>query len=97
MADLVEFLQRDLRHLFDDRGIDTSRYDADVEFEDPLSRYSTLEWYLRNIQVRTPLTPTPNRPQPTPNRRVRSAAGAPGTIAMGGGRGSSGSGVTEPL
>ena len=52
MRELVAFLKEDLQHLFDDRGIDQSKYDANVKFEDPLTRYESLDGYLRNIQVR---------------------------------------------
>jgi hypothetical protein len=51
MADMSSFLAEDLTHLFDDRGIDASRYEAKMAFEDPLTRYDTLSGYLFNIQM----------------------------------------------
>ena len=39
----MEFLRGDLTHLFDDHGIDQSAYDAKVNFEDPITRYSTVK------------------------------------------------------
>ena len=35
----MEFLEKDLQHLFDDQGIDKSQYDNVVEFRDPITRY----------------------------------------------------------
>ena len=39
----MEFLREDLTHLFDDQGIDQSAYDDKVNFEDPITRYSTVK------------------------------------------------------
>lgn len=39
----MEFLRGDLKHLFDDQGIDQSAYDDTVNFEDPITRYSTVK------------------------------------------------------
>lgn len=39
----MEFLRGDLKHLFDDQGIDQSAYDDKVNFEDPITRYSTVK------------------------------------------------------
>jgi len=50
MADMTEFLKQDLEHLFDDTGIDSSRYESRMEFGDPLTRHTTLQGYLLNIQ-----------------------------------------------
>ena len=36
----MEFLKKDLQHLFDDQGIDKSQYDDVVEFRDPITRYN---------------------------------------------------------
>ena len=41
--ELVAFLKADLPHLFDDRGIDRSRYNPQMSFEDPLTQYSSLD------------------------------------------------------
>jgi len=45
------FLEEDLGHLFDERGIDKSIYDDNVNFEDPITRYSSIDGYLFNIQM----------------------------------------------
>lgn len=39
----MDFLREDLTHLFDDQGIDQSAYDDKVNFEDPITRYSTVK------------------------------------------------------
>lgn len=58
MTNLVEFLKEDLLHLFDDRGIDASKYDPKVQFQDPITKYDDLDGYLRNIQfLRLAFTP----------------------------------------
>lgn len=46
---LIEFLKGDLEHLFDDQGIDTTKYDPNVVFEDPITKYGDLQGYLTNI------------------------------------------------
>ncbi|MQL98635.1 hypothetical protein Taro_031351 [Colocasia esculenta] len=46
---MVQFLYEDLPHLFDDQGIDRTRYDDRVEFRDPITRYDTIDGYLFNI------------------------------------------------
>jgi hypothetical protein len=51
LQERVEFLRADLEHLFDDVGIDASAYDTVVEFKDPITRYSSLQGYLFNIQM----------------------------------------------
>jgi len=59
MSNLVEFLKGDLQHLFDDQGIDASKYDPNVRFEDPITQYSDLNGYIRNIQfLRLAFRPT---------------------------------------
>ncbi|EFJ51522.1 hypothetical protein VOLCADRAFT_57138 [Volvox carteri f. nagariensis] len=45
----MAFLREDLKHLFDDKGIDASAYEAVVDFRDPITRYSSLSGYLFNI------------------------------------------------
>lgn len=45
----IEFLKKDLEHLFDDVGIDASQYEDVVDFRDPITRYSSLSGYLFNI------------------------------------------------
>lgn len=42
MAELAEFLREDLQHLFDDQGIDVSKYDEQVDFTDPITQYASL-------------------------------------------------------
>lgn len=39
----MEFLKEDLKHLFDDQGIDPAAYDDAVEFVDPITRYSSAK------------------------------------------------------
>lgn len=39
----MDFLRKDLAHLFDDQGIDQSAYDSKVNFEDPITKYSTVK------------------------------------------------------
>ncbi|GFR50703.1 hypothetical protein Agub_g12960 [Astrephomene gubernaculifera] len=45
----MEFLREDLKHLFDDKGIDASAYEAVVDFRDPITRHTSLAGYLLNI------------------------------------------------
>lgn len=47
---LVEFLREDLQHLFDDQGIDVTKYEDSVQFEDPITRHTTIQGYTQNIQ-----------------------------------------------
>jgi hypothetical protein len=49
-SNLVEFLREDLTHLFDDQGIDVSKYDERVFFTDPITRYDTIQGYVKNIK-----------------------------------------------
>uniref|UniRef100_A0A6V7QPQ9 Heme-binding-like protein At3g10130, chloroplastic n=1 Tax=Ananas comosus var. bracteatus TaxID=296719 RepID=A0A6V7QPQ9_ANACO len=49
LQELVEFLRGDLPHLFDERGIDRTRYDRRVRFRDPITKHETVEGYLFNI------------------------------------------------
>lgn len=51
MAELVEFLYEDLPHLFDDQGIDRSKYDERVRFRDPITSHDTVDGYLFNIAL----------------------------------------------
>eukprot|EP00887_Chlorella_sp_A99_P001320 scaffold14.g1320.t1 len=51
VTELAAFLRLDLPHLFDEQGIDASRYDAAVEFVDPITKYSSLQGYLFNIAL----------------------------------------------
>ena len=39
----MAFLREELPHLFDDRGIDASKYDERVQFEDPITKYSSIQ------------------------------------------------------
>lgn len=47
----TEFLREDLKHLFDDQGIDATSYDSQVRFEDPITKYASIQGYLFNIQM----------------------------------------------
>lgn len=47
---LVEFLRDDLQHLFDDQGIDVTKYEDSVQFEDPITKHTTIQGYTQNIQ-----------------------------------------------
>ncbi|RWV90895.1 hypothetical protein GW17_00046860 [Ensete ventricosum] len=49
--DLVEFLYADLPHLFDEQGIDRTKYDDRVMFRDPITRHDTIDGYLFNIRL----------------------------------------------
>mmetsp|Transcript_24759 Transcript_24759/g.29972 ORF Transcript_24759/g.29972 Transcript_24759/m.29972 type:complete len:425 (+) Transcript_24759:124-1398(+) len=51
MQEVIEFLKEDLTHLFDDQGIDKSRYEANVEFMDPITKYDNVDGYLFNIAM----------------------------------------------
>lgn len=51
MQELLEFLRDDLPHLFDERGITRDRYEKNVDFIDPITKYSSLDGYLFNIQM----------------------------------------------
>lgn len=51
MQDKIKFLRDDLTHLFDDQGIDQSAYDDKVKFEDPITKYSSVQGYVFNIKL----------------------------------------------
>lgn len=42
VQDRMEFLRKDLPHLFDNQGIDKDAYEEVVEFIDPITRYNKL-------------------------------------------------------
>ena len=46
MQDMIAFLREDLLHLFDEVGIDASKYDDKVEFEDPITKYDSIKGEL---------------------------------------------------
>lgn len=48
---LVDFLFEDLRHLFDEQGIDRTAYDEHVRFRDPITKHDTISGYLFNISL----------------------------------------------
>ncbi|KAH7849420.1 hypothetical protein Vadar_017539 [Vaccinium darrowii] len=48
---LVRFLYEDLKHAFDDQGIDRTAYDERVKFRDPITKYDSLSGYLFNIDM----------------------------------------------
>lgn len=57
--ELAAFLREDLQHLFDDQGIDASRYDDRVEFVDPITKYGSIKGYMFNIaMLRRVFSPT---------------------------------------
>ena len=43
MKDRADFLKEDLKHLFDDQGIDQSQYNDKVEFRDPITKYDSVK------------------------------------------------------
>ena len=51
MQRLSIFLEDDLINLFNDKGIDSSKYAKDVQFIDPITKYDNLEGYLLNIRM----------------------------------------------
>lgn len=51
MGEMIEFLKVDLPNLFNEKGIDKSKYDEKVAFIDPITKYDSLSGYLLNIQV----------------------------------------------
>ena len=44
-------MAEDLTHLFDEQGIDRDLYEANVSFEDPLTKYDDIDGYLFNISM----------------------------------------------
>ena len=42
----MEFLKKDLDNLFNDRGVDQSQYDDQVNFMDPITKYSSVKGEL---------------------------------------------------
>eukprot|EP00208_Stichococcus_sp_RCC1054_P000489 CAMPEP_0206140442 /NCGR_PEP_ID=MMETSP1473-20131121/9492_1 /ASSEMBLY_ACC=CAM_ASM_001109 /TAXON_ID=1461547 /ORGANISM="Stichococcus sp, Strain RCC1054" /LENGTH=369 /DNA_ID=CAMNT_0053534595 /DNA_START=232 /DNA_END=1341 /DNA_ORIENTATION=+ len=50
MQERMDFLREDLKHLFDEQGIDKSAYEDRVKFRDPLTKYDTVWGYTFNIQ-----------------------------------------------
>lgn len=51
MEKLIDFLKEDLPHLFDERGITKEQYEPRVDFRDPITRYSSVDGYVFNIQM----------------------------------------------
>lgn len=51
VQEMMEFLKDDLPHLFDDQGIDESKYGDVVDFQDPITKYDSLGGYLFNIKM----------------------------------------------
>ena len=51
LNELKRILTKDLTHLFDDVGIDANLYDENVEFTDPLSKYTNFRGYDFNIKM----------------------------------------------
>ena len=50
MKDRAEFLKEDLKHLFDDQGIDKSQYNDKVEFRDPITSYNSVKGSFQCLQ-----------------------------------------------
>ncbi|GKV06464.1 hypothetical protein SLEP1_g18362 [Rubroshorea leprosula] len=48
---LVDLLCDNLQHMFDDQGIDSTVYDEQIMFRDPITKYDTLTGYLFNIHL----------------------------------------------
>eukprot|EP00873_Tetraselmis_striata_P018133 jgi/Tetstr1/438397/TSEL_026963.t1 len=51
VQEMMELLEEDLPHLFDDQGIDESMYGDVVDFQDPITKYDSLQGYLFNIKM----------------------------------------------
>jgi len=51
LREMSTFLEEDLKHLFDQKGIDRKIYADNVKFEDPITRYDSIDGYLFNIQM----------------------------------------------
>ena len=43
LQERLEFLKEDLKHLFDDQGVDQSQYDDRVNFMDPITKYNSVK------------------------------------------------------
>ena len=52
----MEFLRKDLAHLFDEQGIDKESYEEVVEFIDPITRYNKLSGLLEAVPRGWPRT-----------------------------------------
>lgn len=48
---LVDFMYDDLRHVFDEQGIDRTAYDEEVRFRDPITKYDGISGYMLNIAL----------------------------------------------
>lgn len=51
--ELAAFLREDLPHLFEDQGIDASRYDDAVVFEDPITYYTNIKGDIKAARLFT--------------------------------------------
>ncbi|KAK9837901.1 hypothetical protein WJX74_007465 [Apatococcus lobatus] len=51
MQERMDFLKADMKHLFDDQGVDKSQYDEKVDFRDPITKYGSISGYLFNISM----------------------------------------------
>ena len=38
----MDFLKADMKHLFDDKGVDKSKYADKVDFRDPITKYGSI-------------------------------------------------------
>lgn len=50
LDELSAILSEDLSHLFDDKGVDPNLYAKSVEFNDPITKYDSIQGYLFNIK-----------------------------------------------
>eukprot|EP01023_Acetabularia_acetabulum_P034175 TRINITY_DN3209_c0_g1_i1.p1 TRINITY_DN3209_c0_g1~~TRINITY_DN3209_c0_g1_i1.p1 ORF type:complete len:403 (-),score=60.35 TRINITY_DN3209_c0_g1_i1:106-1314(-) len=50
-AEMMEKLQADQMHLFDDVGIDPNLYEDVVDFRDPVTKYDNIQGYIFNIKM----------------------------------------------
>ncbi|KAK9843907.1 hypothetical protein WJX84_004693, partial [Apatococcus fuscideae] len=51
MQGRMDFLKSDMKHLFDEQGVDKSQYDDKVDFRDPITKYGSIGGYLFNITM----------------------------------------------
>lgn len=50
----MEFLKKDLDNLFNDRGVDKSQYDKEVNFMDPITKYSSISGEFTHVLLCLP-------------------------------------------
>ena len=62
MEELSDFLWADLPNLFNDTGIDTSRYNEQIAFRDPITSYDTLGGACGVVAPRAARPRSPSHP-----------------------------------